>query len=54
MKLSIGIALFILGTLSCGIGYVLNGSTPIQVGPIPTIGGAALAIIGLMLFLSAI
>ena len=54
MKITIGAVFFVIGTLSAVVGFAFNSSTPVQVGPIPTIGGAALALIGLVLFLSAL
>ena len=54
MKLAIGGLLFVLGAASCVVGVALNSSTPIQVGPIPVIGGAAMALVGLVMFISAL
>jgi len=44
----VDLILFTAGLIGCGIaaiGFVFNASTPMQVGPIPVIGGAALAFI---------
>lgn len=45
----ISLAVFILGVLTFGVGYFFNSSTPQPVGPVPTIGGAFVALVGLMM-----
>jgi hypothetical protein len=54
MKLWIGGIMLVLGSASFVIGFWLKSNTPIQVGPIPTLGGAAVALVGLGLFLAAL
>lgn len=50
----LGLALFVVGAgMAFGAGF-LNSQTPTQVGPVPVIGGGAVALVGLILFLSHI
>ena len=54
MKFWIGFFLFIVGSVVCGLGFMLNSSTPMQVGPVPVLGGFAVAVIGLIMWISAL
>lgn len=54
MKLWIGLAMFIVGCVAAGVVFIFNGSTPLQLGPVPFFGSAAVALVGVVLFLSAL
>lgn len=54
MKLWIGLAMLIVGIVAAIVVFICNGSTPIQLGPIPFFGSLAVALVGLVLFLSAL
>lgn len=54
MKLAIGVVCFVVGGLVCAYGWIMNSDTPAPVGPVPVIGGFVLALIGFVLFLSAL
>jgi hypothetical protein len=49
MKLAIGLILFVFGAFVCVCGFVMNSDTPMQVGPVPVIGGAILALAGFIM-----
>ena len=53
MKFWIGFFLFIVGSVVSALGFMLNSNTPIQVGPVPVLGGAAVALIGLIMWVSS-
>lgn len=54
MKLAIGCGLLVLGAAGAFVIGVFNSSTPLQLGPIPFFGCAMLALIGLILAVSAL
>lgn len=54
MKFWIGLGMLIVGALAAAVVFICNGSTPFQLGPIPFFGSAAVALVGLVLFLSAL
>lgn len=53
MRLAIGLGLLFLGAAGAGVTFILNGSTPIQLGPVPFFAGCIVALIGLIITLIA-
>ena len=53
MRAIIGVTLLILGMIGAGIIFVFNGSTPLQIGPIPFFACVFIAVIGLIITIVA-
>ena len=54
MKLWIGLGMLIVGVLGAGITFVMNSSFPEGPGPVPFFAGCSVALVGLILFVSAL
>jgi hypothetical protein len=54
MRLAIGLILLALGIAGAVIAFVLNSSTPMQLGPIPFFGGCFVALVGLIVVITAL
>jgi hypothetical protein len=50
MKHWIGGAMMLVGAVSAVVGFWLNQNLPDPPGPVPTIGGAILVVIGLLVW----
>lgn len=54
MRLAIGLGLLAIGAVGAGVTFVLNSSTPMQLGPIPFFAGCFVALVGLIVTITAI
>lgn len=52
--LLIGVAMLLIGSAAAFVTFVLNSSTPMQLGPVPFFTGCAIALVGIIVTIVAV